>query len=126
MAGLKHRFGPQRGVGSGSSHPRSRFRGNFPNPLRTQSALGSLKIPGINVGNRNAQRMNGGNVVTVPAEVAQIKEAALNILFDGKTADKLKSCKQVYGDGNAAKRMVKILKDSDKSRTELLAKDITY
>lgn len=85
-----------------------------------------LKIPAINVGNRNAQRMNGGNVVTVLAEIAQIKEVAQNILFDGKTSDKLKSCKPVYGDGNAAKRMVKILKDLDKSRTELLAKDITY
>jgi len=49
MAGLRRRFGPQRGVGSGSFSPRSRTRGNFPNPFRTQGALGSLKIPGIKI-----------------------------------------------------------------------------
>lgn len=53
MAGKRVRFGPQRGVGSGSIRPKSGVRGNFPNPRRTKGALGNLlpnlRIPGVNV-----------------------------------------------------------------------------
>jgi GDP/UDP-N,N'-diacetylbacillosamine 2-epimerase (hydrolysing) len=85
-----------------------------------------LKIPAINVGERNFNRMNGGNVIFVEVEVDKIKETAQKILFSKKFSDGLQKCCPVYGEGNAAQKIVKYIKRLKKTKTELLAKDITY
>lgn len=85
-----------------------------------------LRIPAINVGSRNAERMNGGNVVFVKADAAAVKEIASRILTDKAYQNKLKNCRQLYGDGKTAKRIVSTLKKIKKSKSELTAKNITY
>ena len=85
-----------------------------------------LKIPAINVGERNLNRMNGGNVVFVKADTSKIEEMARKILFNKEFSDNLKNCKSVYGDGKAAHKIVDYLKNINKVRVELIAKDITY
>ena len=85
-----------------------------------------LRIPAINVGERNRNRMNGGNVVFVEADTSKIEEMARKILFDKEFSDTLKECEQVYGDGKAAKKIVDFVKRLDKTKTELIAKNITY
>ena len=85
-----------------------------------------LKIPAINVGERNFDRMNGGNVIFVEEKVAEIKKAAEKVLFDRNFSNNLKACQPVYGDGQAAQKIVKHIKGLNKNRVELLAKGITY
>ena len=85
-----------------------------------------LKIPAINVGERNRNRMNGGNVVFVKADTSKIEEVARKILFNKEFSDNLKNCKSVYGDGKAANKIVDYLKNINKTKVELIAKDITY
>jgi GDP/UDP-N,N'-diacetylbacillosamine 2-epimerase (hydrolysing) len=85
-----------------------------------------LKIPAINVGERNRNRMNGGNVVFVKADTSKIEEMARKILFDKEFSNKLKDCEPVYGNGNAAHKIIKHLQSLNKTKTELIAKSITY
>jgi GDP/UDP-N,N'-diacetylbacillosamine 2-epimerase (hydrolysing) len=85
-----------------------------------------LKIPAINVGERNRDRMNGGNVVFVKDKSSAIGKMARKILSDRKFSKRLKGCKPIYGDGNAARRIVSYLKRLSKTRSELTAKGITY
>ncbi len=85
-----------------------------------------LKIPAINVGERNKNRMNGGNVVFVDADAAKIREKLEKILFDEGFSNRLRNCKPVYGDGNAVGKIVEYIKKLSKKRTELIAKDIIY
>lgn len=85
-----------------------------------------LKIPAINVGQRNRNRMNGGNVVFVDTSTAAIRKTAKRILCDRSFRDRLRSCNSVYGDGKAAKRIIMFLKRLDKTKIELTRKDITY
>jgi len=85
-----------------------------------------LKIPAINVGERNKNRMNGGNVVFVPETAAAIHETAHQILTDAKRSDQLRNCRPIYGDGQAAPKIVDALKRLKQTKAELLAKKITY
>jgi len=85
-----------------------------------------LKIPAINVGHRNKNRMNGGNVVFVNTDSVAIRKAAEKILSDKSFRDTLKRCVSVYGEGNAAKKIVGILKALEKTRAELVAKGMAY
>jgi GDP/UDP-N,N'-diacetylbacillosamine 2-epimerase (hydrolysing) len=85
-----------------------------------------LRIPAISVGQRNLNRMNGGNVVFVKADTSKIEEMVRKILFDKEFSGNLKNCKSVYGDGNAASKIVDYLKNINKTKVELTAKDITY
>lgn len=85
-----------------------------------------LKIPAINVGNRNKDRLNGGNVLFVKADKYDIRRAAEKILYDNNIRARLKACRPIYGDGKAASRIVRILKKLIRSRAELAVKSITY
>lgn len=85
-----------------------------------------LKVPGINVGHRNKERLNGGNVVFVKPAAKEIFRVAKKILFNRGYRAKLKRCRSVYGDGHAAGKIVKALKRLKKTRRQLLAKDITF
>ncbi len=85
-----------------------------------------LEIPAINVGERNRNRMNGGNVIFVKEEESAIRNMAKKIIFNQEFSQSLRSCQAVYGDGNAAERIVKCLKGIKKTKSELVAKGITY
>jgi len=85
-----------------------------------------LKIPAINVGERNLARMNAGNVLFIEHQLDKIRRAAKKILFHREFARKLKKCPSVYGKGDASRKIVVFLKNLKKSRVELIAKNITY
>lgn len=85
-----------------------------------------LKIPAINVGERNKDRMNGGNVVFVEPERKKIRTALEKIISDEKYYKTLKKCTSVYGDGKASLKIIRSLKKLNKSRPIILAKNITY
>ena len=85
-----------------------------------------LKIPAINVGERNRNRVNGGNVIFVDPEVAKIREITEKIIYHKEFSNSLKSCEPVYGNGNAAQKITKYLQGLNKTKTELIAKGITY
>jgi GDP/UDP-N,N'-diacetylbacillosamine 2-epimerase (hydrolysing) len=85
-----------------------------------------LRIPAINVGERNRNRINGGNVVFVDAEVDKIQDMIKSIVCDKEFASRLKDCKQVYGNGNTSEKIVDFMKRLNRTRKELTAKNITY
>ena len=85
-----------------------------------------LRLPAINVGNRQRERLHGGNVTFVEHDIIAIKQAVEKILNEKKYHNRIKRYKQVYGNGNAAKKIVRTLASLKKTKDELLAKDITY
>ncbi|OVE81661.1 UDP-N-acetylglucosamine 2-epimerase (hydrolyzing) [bacterium K02(2017)] len=87
---------------------------------------GFLKLPAINVGERNKDRMNGGNVIFVNAKSKDIKETAQKILTDKDYQQKLKNCKMLYGKGDSSKLIYEYVKKINKTKTELIAKKMTY
>lgn len=87
---------------------------------------GFLKVPAINVGQRNRERMNGGNVVFTGTGTEEIRVVVDKILSDRVFYNKLKRCRSLYGNGRSAGKIVSELKKMGKTRTMLLAKDITY
>lgn len=85
-----------------------------------------LRLPSINIGNRQRQRLHGGNVVFTDYNKDEIKNMVIRILEDDDFSSKLKNCRQIYGDGTAARKIVHFLKNLNKTREKLVSKDITY
>ena len=85
-----------------------------------------LKIPAINVGIRQKDRLNGGNVVFVDHDKNEIKNIVNRILNDSDYRADIKACTSIYGDGTASKKMVAFLDSLKESRAQLIAKNITY
>jgi GDP/UDP-N,N'-diacetylbacillosamine 2-epimerase (hydrolysing) len=85
-----------------------------------------LHLPAINIGQRQMQRLNGGNVVFVNHNVKEIHDEINNIINNKDYSNKLKSCKQIYGDGNSAKRIVNFLKNLTLEKERIISKDNTY
>ena len=73
----------------------------------------SFGIPAINIGNRQNGRLRAQNVIDVPNEKKKIVKAIEKCLKDKKFLNKLKKIKNPYGDGNASKRIISILKKID-------------
>jgi len=85
-----------------------------------------LELPSINIGKRQLERLNGGNVVFVDHDAAEIKNKINKIITDKEYSDRLRKCKKIYGDGESAKRMLQYLKDIKLTKEEIIAKDNTY
>jgi UDP-hydrolysing UDP-N-acetyl-D-glucosamine 2-epimerase len=85
----------------------------------------SLRLPVINIGSRNVGRDHGENVIFVDANRDEIKKAIKKVLNDIKFKRKVANCSSPYGDGNASKRIVKVLREIEINGT-LLRKQITY
>ena len=85
-----------------------------------------LKIPAINVGERNLTRMNAGNVLFVGHKEQRIRQTAEKILSDREFSARLRRCPSVYGRGNASRKILGYLKKLRRTRAQLLAKRITY
>ncbi len=84
-----------------------------------------LKLPVINVGNRQQGRLHAENVQFVPHDVDQICEAVRRALWDEAYRAQVARCANPYGDGKTAEQIAQILaKVSLDDR--LLIKDITY
>lgn len=84
----------------------------------------TFKLSAVNIGNRQRGRLQSTNVVNVGYKTSLIKKAikkAISKEFKAKVA----KCKNPYGDGNSAKRIVDIL-ESIPIDDKLLIKRITY
>jgi UDP-hydrolysing UDP-N-acetyl-D-glucosamine 2-epimerase len=69
----------------------------------------SLKVPTINIGDRQKGRIRAESVIDCKGTEDEIKKA-INIIYDENFRKKVKDVKNPYGDGNSAKRIKEILK----------------
>ena len=122
-------------------HPHLHIRKNVPrlefvNVMRRASCLlGNssagileaplLKLPVVNVGNRQKGRLHAANVAFVPHEVDRIVEAVRRAVFDDDYRRAVAACENPYGDGRSSERIADILATVDIDE-RLLVKDITY
>ncbi len=84
-----------------------------------------LRLPAVNVGNRQQGRMHADNVQFVPHDKDQIKQAILKACGDSEYRKKIEACPSPYGDGKSGERIASILA-SIPLDANLLTKDITY
>jgi len=84
-----------------------------------------LKLPVVNVGNRQKGRLHAENVTFVPHDKDAIIKAVRHAVFDSEYRARVARCSNPYGDGLSSKRIADILAKTviDES---LLIKDITY
>ncbi len=85
----------------------------------------SFHLPAINIGARQEGREKSKNVIDVGYDKSQIKKAIRKAIYDKEFKKKVKKCKNPYGDGEAGKRIVKIL-NKIKIDKKLLQKKIAY
>jgi len=85
----------------------------------------SFKIPVINIGSRQQGRQRSANILDVPPEKNSIINAINFVLHDEKSLQKVHSCKNQFGNGNAAQHMIKIFKEIPLDE-KLIQKQITY
>ena len=83
-----------------------------------------LKLPVVNVGNRQKKRLHAGNVQFVPHKKSIIKKAVLKTLSNKYKKNILK-IKNPYGDGKSSIKIANLL-SKIKIDSKLLNKDITY
>jgi GDP/UDP-N,N'-diacetylbacillosamine 2-epimerase (hydrolysing) len=84
-----------------------------------------LKLPVVNVGNRQKGRLHAENVQFVPHDVAAIKAAVTKALFNQEYRFQVQQCTNPYGDGNSSRRIAEILATCILDDT-MMIKDITY
>lgn len=84
-----------------------------------------LKLPVINVGNRQRGRLHAENVQFVPHDKDRIIEALRRAIFDTEYRKTVAACSNPYGDGQSSARIADILAATPIDDT-LLIKDITY
>ena len=69
----------------------------------------SFGLPVLNIGDRQQGRLRSGNVIDVSYDAQQITKALGKILADKQVRSRLRKAKNLYGDGHASERIVKIL-----------------
>jgi GDP/UDP-N,N'-diacetylbacillosamine 2-epimerase (hydrolysing) len=84
-----------------------------------------IKLPVVNVGNRQKGRMHAENVQFVSHDPEKICLAVKKALFDKKYRDFVAHCDNPYGDGRSSQRIANILATIPIDE-KLLIKDITY
>ena len=84
-----------------------------------------LKLPVVNIGMRQGGRERASNVIFTDYKKKNIEKAIHKALYDKRFKGSLKKCKNPYGDGFTAERIVKAL-SSLKLDKKLLQKKITY
>lgn len=85
----------------------------------------SLKLPVINVGNRQQGRLHAENVEFVPHDKDRIMAALRKAIFDPNYRKTIAACTNPYGDGRSSERIADILATIPLD-DKLLIKDITY
>ena len=84
-----------------------------------------LKLPVINVGNRQRGRLHAENVQFVPHDKDRIVEAVRQATFDLEYRKTVSICSNPYGDGQSSARIAELLASTPLD-DKLLIKDITY
>jgi len=85
----------------------------------------SFGLPVVNIGIRQRGRQRGDNVINVGYNRKKIKIVIENAIRDEKFLEKVKKCKNPYGDGKTSERIVKILSEIELT-PKLLQKRIIY
>ena len=84
-----------------------------------------LKLPVVNIGNRQKGRLHAENVEFVSHDSEKIEAAIKKALYDKGYRSMVENCSNPYGDGNSSKKIAEIL-NSLTIDDKLLTKDITY
>jgi GDP/UDP-N,N'-diacetylbacillosamine 2-epimerase (hydrolysing) len=84
-----------------------------------------LKIPSINIGTRQSGRPKTISVIDVSYDKNQIKKAILKTFENKNFLQQIKKQKNIYGDGNSSKKIIKILETIDLDKIPI-QKKLTY
>jgi GDP/UDP-N,N'-diacetylbacillosamine 2-epimerase (hydrolysing) len=84
-----------------------------------------LKIPSINIGTRQSGRPKTISVIDVSYDKNKIKKAITKIIKDKKFLQKIKQQKNIYGNGNSSKKIVRTLETIDLNKIPI-QKKLTY
>lgn len=84
-----------------------------------------LKLPVVNVGNRQKGRLHAKNVEFVNHDKSEILTALKRAIYDQSYRQKVDLCSNPYGDGNSSVRIADLLASINLDE-EILVKDITY
>ena len=84
-----------------------------------------LKLPVVNVGNRQKGRFHADNVQFAPHDVDAICAAVRRAVHDASYREQVAACSNPYGDGRSGQRIADLLAEFPVDE-ELLIKDITY
>lgn len=85
----------------------------------------SFGLPVVNIGTRQEGRERAENVIGVSHNKDEIINAIKKALYDEVFKDKVKKCKNPYGDGKAGERIAEILSKIE-INNKLLQKKLTY
>ena len=85
----------------------------------------SFRLPVVNIGTRQKGRQRAENVINIDYDKEEIKMAIQKALYDKKFKEKVKNCKNFYGDGKAGMRIANVLSEI-KIDKKLLEKRMTY
>lgn len=84
-----------------------------------------LKLPVVNVGNRQKQRQHAENILFVPHNKERIMEAISKSINDENFRSICRNCSNPYGGGYSGERIAKIIAETEINK-ELLNKQIIY
>ncbi|QZY54308.1 UDP-N-acetylglucosamine 2-epimerase [Crassaminicella profunda] len=84
-----------------------------------------LKLPVVNVGNRQKQRQHAENIIFVPHEKEKIKEAINKAIVDKDFIETCKNCNNPYGDGYSGEQIAKTIAEVE-INDQLINKQIIY
>jgi GDP/UDP-N,N'-diacetylbacillosamine 2-epimerase (hydrolysing) len=84
----------------------------------------TFATPAVNIGRRQADRVQGANVINAPFEAPIIEQSIGRAISDEFRAS-IAACANPYGDGNSAERIVDILQ-STRIDDRLLVKRLAY
>ena len=68
-----------------------------------------FRLPAINVGDRQRDRLRAANVIDCELESGEVRKALDRVLRDPQIRTQLQGCSQPYGDGRAGERIVETL-----------------
>ncbi len=85
----------------------------------------TFRIPAVNIGRRQANRIRGKNVIDAPFKKDAIVRAVTKALSEDFRARLSRGCMGLYGDGRASERIVDILLKTPVT-DKLLIKNLTY
>lgn len=85
----------------------------------------TFKIPAVNLGRRQHQRMQGANVINAPFERYLIVAAIRRALSPEFRLALERECTNPYGDGHSSERIVKLLGETEITE-KILVKNLTY
>jgi UDP-N-acetylglucosamine 2-epimerase (non-hydrolysing)/GDP/UDP-N,N'-diacetylbacillosamine 2-epimerase (hydrolysing) len=85
----------------------------------------SFGLPFVNIGTRQRERQRAENVIDVNYDKEEIKAAIQRALYDQEFRERVRKCKNFYGDGKAGMRIANIL-SMIKIDKKLLEKRMTY